>query len=59
MRYQGSTIVSLRSRVSAHRAARRDRRSIERYLDDSSPSARRELEVILMRHNSGSDLSMV
>jgi hypothetical protein len=51
-----STIVSLRSRVAAHRAARRDRRNMERYIADSSPSARRELEVILARHNSGGDL---
>ena len=47
---------NLWTRVSAHRTEWRDRRNLERYLDDSSPSARHELEVILARHNRDHDL---
>jgi hypothetical protein len=56
MRDQMSAVLTLRSRVSAQLSVWRDRRHLERYLDDSSPSARRELEVILVRSNFGRDL---
>jgi len=55
MRAQRTTISDLRSRVSARHAVWRDRRNMERYLDETSPAARRELEIIFARHDAGRD----
>lgn len=55
MREQRNSKRNLWSKVSARRVEWRSRRELERYLDESSPMARRELEVILTRDNSAAD----
>jgi hypothetical protein len=53
MRHDTRPTSGLRSRTAARFAARRDRRALELYLSDNatSPTARRELEVIIARHD--------
>jgi hypothetical protein len=54
MRNEHSTIERLRTHTSARRSARRTRRALEAYLshDAVSPSARQEVEVILLRQDA-------